>query len=531
MQRISHTILHIASALLPQFLAAQQVQWLTASPNDWVLNPTTPVDVLCARDPDHVYVAQLDHIAYTYNEPMGGVTLTRQAADGTVLWSVSLGDTVQVESIASDEDGTVVLGGRYFNRLLVDGSPVLSVPGGHVAEGSFLCAWDANGQLLWQQDVSGGTFDDVSVASLALDVQGRFWAALSTFFSAEIVRLETDGSQVESRSLVDSKMIGSISFDPWGGLYVAGAAESPDITINGTVFPVAENYAFFVTRMNAAGYAQWVSTAEDITFQKPRVVADTSGHAYLAGSYFEPLTWGTIPFTDPLWSTGLFLTRLDSLGSFEWGVQTPGAWGSGQFILAHGNALGVDGDGNAFVLGNVNGSIDWGNGVVTGSGTIADKSIALLRFDPVGLPNWAQQGGSTFSDMMYDLAVATDGVTHFVGVTSDPFTLGPYTVDPVNARGTVVARVDPGLSTAVAEAPGTSDLIACPSVFTSTFRLLSATFPNDPSTTVTLIDGAGRVVERSEGLNAELGQGLANGIYKVLVQGEGRSRGTRVVKE
>ena len=522
-------IILFAAALFPRILVAQQVQWLTASPNDWILNPTTPVDVLCARDPDHVYVAKLDHIAYTYNEPMGTVTLSRQVADGSTLWTVSLGDSVQVESIASDDNGTLVLGGRYFKRLLVDGTPVLTAAPGQL--GSFLCSWDANGQLLWQSDVTGGPFDDVSVASLALDPQGRFWAALSTFFSADIVRLETDGSQVESRSLVDSKMIGSISFDPWGGLYVAGAAESPDITINGTVFPVTESYAFFVTRMNAAGDPQWLRYAHDITFQRPRVQADPNGGAYLAGTYFQSLTWGTIPFADPLWSTGFFLTRLDSLGTFEWGVEPSYAPGSGLFTLARGNALGVDNDGHAYVLGNMNGSLDWGNGVVTGSGTIIDKSVALLRFDETGLPVWGLGGGSTFSDVMYDLAVATDGISHVVGITSDPFTLGTYTVDPLNARASVVARIDPGLSTSVVEATGTTDLTACPSVFNSTFRLVSTTVPDEASTTVTLLDVAGRVVERGKGLGAEFGKVLANGSYTVLVHAKGCSSRTRVVKE
>ncbi|MEO8589236.1 MAG: hypothetical protein ABI432_07710, partial [Flavobacteriales bacterium] len=301
MHRNIRLAITLASTLFAELLAAQEVQWLTASPADWLLNPVTPVDVLCAGDPDHVYVAHLDAIAYIYSQPMGAVTLSRQAADGTVLWSVILGDTVEVESIASDADGNVVLGGRYFQRLLVDGDPVLIYPPDHITEGSFICSWNADGQLLWQQDVSGGEFDDVSVASIALDAQGRFWAALSTFFSAEIVRLGTDGSPVESRSFVESKTIGSISFDPWGGLYVAGAAGSPGITVNGTAYAVTENYAFFLTRLNAAGEAQWLRYAHDITFQKPRVQADQGGHACLIGSYFEPLMWGTIPFADPLW--------------------------------------------------------------------------------------------------------------------------------------------------------------------------------------------------------------------------------------
>ena len=521
----------LATSLLGASLAAQDVQWLTASPADWLLNPSTPVDAICARDADHVYVARLDSIAYTYNQPMGSVTLSRQAADGSILWSVDLGDTVQVESIASDDEGNVVLGGRYFRRLLVDGVPVLAVPEGHVPEGSFLCAWDASGGSLWHQDVSGGVFDDLHVPSIALDPQGRFWVALNSFFNATIARLDADGAQVETRTLVDSKTIGSISFDPWGGLYVSGAAESPDITVNGTLFSIPQNYAFFVTRMNAAGEAQWVRSAEDITFQKPVVQADQSGHAYLAGSYFVPLTWGTIPFADPLWSTGTFIARLDSLGNFDWGVSPPYTPGSGQFTLARGKALGVDAEGNAYVLGDQGGVLDWGNGVNTGTGSISDNTVVLLSVDETGLPRWALEGGSTSTDIMYDLAVAADGVAHLVGITSDPFTLGPFTVDPVNERGTVVARVDPDLNTGLSgmTADGV-EAIAQPSVFTHGFRLVHPSLANAPSAGVLVIDATGRVVERANGSGEELGRRLAPGTYTVVARAGAHVFRTRVVK-
>lgn len=521
-----------ATAMFPGLLAAQQVQWLTATPIAWNSYPTSPASLVSARDPEHVYGAHLDAIAYIFDQPMGHATLSRRGTDGALLWSVGLGDTVQVESIASDVDGNVVLGGRYFKRLLIDGDPVLAVPVGHAGEGSFLCSWDADGQLLWQQEVSGGPFDDQSVSSIAVDAQGRFWAALSSFFEAQIVRLDTDGSQVESRTLVDSKMIGSISFDPWGGLYVSGATGSPDITVNGTTFPVPESYAFFVTRMNAAGDAQWVQSAEDITFQKPRVQADQSGHAYLLGNYYQPLVWGSIPFADPLWSAGFFLMRLDSLGNFDWGVAPPYTPSSGQFIVANGNALGVDADGNSYVLGKSGGTLDWGNGVATGNGTITNDTVALLSFDPAGVPRWGLQGGSTGADVMYDLSVAADGAAHFYGVTNDPFTLAPYTVDPGADRACIVARVDADLSTRVHEGAALSgELLAYPSVFTTTFRLAFSTIGSGASASIVIIDATGRTMQRMNGPGEELGQGLAPGTYTVLVRAGERTLRTRVVKQ
>lgn len=532
MARTCTLALVLVCLALPGRLIAQEVQWLTAAPNHWVLNPTTPVDVLCARDPDHVYAGMLDSITYTYNASMGLNTLRRQGSDGTTLWSVSIGDTVQLESIVSDADGHVVIGGRYFQRLLIDGVPVMSVPAGHVSEGSFLCAFDASGAPLWQQDVSGGDLESVSVSAMALDHQGRVWAALSQFFGAEIVRLGSDGSQLESRSLIDSKMIGSISFDPWGGLYISGAAASPAIGINDTSFPVTETYAFFVTRINAAGITQWLRYAHDITFQKPRVQADATGHAYLLGSYMEPLTWGSIPFADPVWSTSFFLARLDSLGTFEWGVQPPNAPGSGQFTLARGNCLGVDAAGNAHVLGTLGGALDWGNGFTTGSGDITNNTVVLMRFDDGGTPIWSVEGGGSGTDIMNDIDVTSDGISHFIGFTSAPFSLGPFTVDPVNARGSVVGRVDPQLSTALSPmADSVAELTAYPSVFSTTFHLKYGAGLNAVAASVGVIDATGRTVETSSRLGVPIGARLSSGTYVVQVRIGERMLRTRVVKE
>ncbi|MEO8591383.1 MAG: hypothetical protein ABI432_18530, partial [Flavobacteriales bacterium] len=226
-----------------------------------------------------------------------------------------------------------------------------------------------------------------------------------------------------------------------------------------------------------------------------------------------------------------FLARVDSSGTFEWGVAPPSTVGSGQFTLGHGNAMGLDADGNVYVVGNEGGTLDWGNGVVTGSGTISDNSMALLSFDSTGLPRWGLQGGSTHSDILYDLAVAPDGVAHFVGITSDPFTLGPYTVDPVNARGTVVARVDPEVSTG--QFAGTvidEGMIALPSVFTDGFLLTGPALSNATSVSVALQDAAGRVVEHANGVGDALGRELAPGAYTVLVRSGARLLRTRVVK-
>lgn len=524
----------LTASLLPYLLPAQQVQWLTPAPTSFNSNPGLPTEVLCASDPDHVYVAGLDSMTILFgSDILGRSALRRLDSDGAVLWAVVLNDSVKVESIASDAAGNVVLGGRYFGQLVIDGTPTVQVPPLHVSMGSFLCAFDADGALLWQHDRSGSEFDDISVASLAFDPQGQLWAALSTFFGSQLVRHDADGLPVATRPLLDTKTIGSISFDPSGGLYVSGAASVPSVSINGTTFPVSDQYNFFVARMNAAGDAQWLHLAHDITFQRPRVVASGTDHAYLLGSQFDTLSWGPLQFQAPEWNSTFFLVRLDSTGVFEWGVEPPQAGMIGHAELGQGMNLGVDDAGNAYVLGSVSGTVDWGNGVVSNTGSLSTRQMSLLSFDPSGAARWQVQGGSSASwDVVHDLDVSADGICHLVATTGAPFTLGSFTVDPGTPRGSVVARVDDAFSTGiVTPTPPATDLQARPSLFTTSFRLACNDATLLANAEVRMLDARGRTVEQAIGADREFGLRLSPGAYTVLVSHGDQVLRARVVKD
>ncbi|HEY0976520.1 MAG TPA: hypothetical protein VGE21_03535 [Flavobacteriales bacterium] len=521
------------SLLLPAALCAQNVQWVTTADNNWTLNPVMPVNVLCAGDPDHVYEARLDEHRYLFGSDVyGSYIMARRGLDGTELWNVPVGDSVIVTAIASNAEGTVVLGGRYFDHLRIAGGTHLFSPPSHVIEGTFLCSWNAAGELLWVVDASGEALDDYDVAAIAVDPQGDHWAALSTFFGSRLVHLGADGSFLEERPLENTKVIGGMSFDPWGGLYVAGAASVPDIGINGTTFPIEEQYAFFVTRMDANGTAQWLHAAHDITFQRPSVVADATGHAFLAGPLFDTLSWGDLHFEAPDWNTTFFLTRLDSMGTFEWGRQPDQNNFAGQFALAQGRTLGVDGAGHVYVLGTTNGELDWGNGVVTDVGTNQDQDVTLLSFDTNGDARWELHGGSDSHDVVQELSVLPEGICHFIGTTGSTYTLGGLSVDPEEARASVTVRVDGPLSTGLALVPaGVAPFMAVPSVFSDGFRLRSDAYPDGAAVHVVATDALGRRVGTAARTGELLGMDWAAGTYQVQVKVGEAFQVLRVIKQ
>ena len=504
---------------------SQQVEWLTSNPVDFNINPDMPLHLVCASDADHIYVARSTTLSYLYGTVYGNSVVEQRDATGATTWSFTLGDSVLVQAMASDGDGRVILGGRFFNRVQLNGEQELSALFSDIFPETFLMALDIDGNLLWQRNISPNDPQGTELQAITFDPQGRAWYATCNFFRADINRLDDLGNDIETRPILDAKTIGSISFDPQGGLYVSGGAGEPGITLNGTFYPITSGYSMFVARMGVDGAAQWLHTAVDITFQRPRVQADDFGHAYLVGAPFDSLSWGDLYFNGPEWNSTFFVTRLDSTGHFEWGYQPPqGEPFSGQFTLGRDQVLGVDEVGNATILGVTNGMVDWGNNVVTNAGGITERAVTLLQLDTAGTPHWQLQGSSPDYDVPQSLSVLPNGICHLAVQVRDTFQLGGFTAE-LSSPHVVVARVAP-VTTGIAEST-LGSLAIYPSPFSSTFTISN---PMGSKARVSIFDASGRIVAR-ENRTDHLGNTLPPGSYVIeMVQDGNRSIG-RVVKE
>lgn len=522
------TLTLLASYLSLVLANAQAVQWLTSSPIGFNINPDIPQHLLAASDAEHLYVGRSTTLTYLYGTVYGAAVVEQRDAQGAVNWSFALGDSLQLQCMAAAPDGRVVLGGRFFRTLHLNGTDALTASFGNEIPETFLMALDINGELLWRRDLALDELTNTDVQAITFDPQGRAWYATCDFFRADIKRVDDLGNDVETRPLEDAKTIGGISFDPWGGLYVSGAASNPGISVNGTFYPIATTYNFFVTRMAADGASQWLESAEDVTFQRPVVKADVFGHAYLLGSPFDSLTFGGIHFHRPEWNSTFFLARLDSTGAFQWGFQPPmGAPFSGQFDVARQASLGVNDAGDAVLLGVANGIVGWGNNVVTDAGSIQERAITVLALDSTGTPQWELHGGSADHDVPQGLDVLPEGICHIAVQVRDTFLLGPFTAETADPT-LVVARIDPSMNTGIATPGPTADrLTVYPSPFTTCFSVAVADATG--AAQVTVRDASSRIVSSGSSLQG-LGYAFASGVYLVEVSQGTRRWHARVVK-
>ena len=515
--------------LLNIMLPAQSVDWLRSDEVGHIMNPGMPAHSI-ASTPARVVVMRTLDVDYSYGDKAyGSVALDAlDPVSGDLLLSCLLGDSVAVGPVVAGGDGIAYISGRFMGDALVlcDGSMLGGVDGGDFTVNHFLLAWDmVTGSFLWTRNLSLNHVGAEDVPSLAIDTEGRLWYLLRNFSEGFAVRVDAEGADAEGRAITGIRHFGTLSFDPAGGLYVSGSCENGTVAFGGAQFPVEseEGYNMFVLRFRPDGTAGFARFAEDITFQDPTVVADGGGGAYLAGGLFIEAVWGDVTIGGPEWGSGVFLAALDSTGHFAWGLTSaaPDDPFSGEMSRSKGPCITTDAQGHVYLMGNVRGNVEWGDGVVSGGTDLQERRLTVVAFHASGHALWEVTSDPTTWGIEGQTLTATagGGVVHFAAHTADPFVLEGSTTGSDGLQSAVVGRLT-DLQAGLGEASANGALHPWPNPAHDVVHLdhTGAVQPAE------LLDATGRIVRRytlHPGRNTIPITGLCAGAHVLRVPGGG----------
>lgn len=474
---------------------AQQFEWAVSNTLDYNLNPSLPSNAVAVSATGGVYTSYTDSVSVIYGSDVyGNMKISSYSATGDLQWTTVLSDFVHITRLVSDGLGNVFVGGSYLDDILINGVNEVTHTGGVFEPDLFLLSLHADGTLSWTRNITLSHPDYYSIEALTIDHEDNFWYGVSDFFKSAIYKTDASGNDLFSYEMQGAKTIGGFSFDSEGSVYISGAAGLPSITVAGYFQAVTEPYMMFVTRINAAGNASWVQLATDVTFQTPQVKADPWGNAYVSGSLFTATTFGAVSFVSPQWLYDIFLTRVDSNGNFQWGVQAPqdSSAITGDFSRGTNNFMEVGDKGNVYIEGITRGTLDWGNGVISGGGSISLGMLSVLSFDTLGNPLWAVNGGSASFNEAGSIAVDDDDNCFFSQSIIGGATYGTISINVGGGYASVVGKINPSIATAVTEIPSAPAISIYPNPATD---IINVELKSDAEAFgINLLDISGKII-------------------------------------
>lgn len=440
-----YSLLLITIICSTKILLAQSYQWVNSYPVQYSMNPSLPQHSICVSDAGLVFASQLDSSSLVYSQDVLGKQVLRCInTSGVLQWSVSLGKKVTINRIATDNAGNVYIGGIFMDSLKISNSTLaLSNTGINFTTNTYIAKFDVNGNAVYLKNKTGGQFNSLTVAALAVNSQGELYYAVQDFgFDSYIRKVDAAGNDIQTYTINEARTIGQISFDPNDNLYVSGSTSQGTFTVNNLSVAVPEAYMMFVSRINSNGQTSWIRLAHDVTFQFPIVAAGNDGSAFLSCALLDNTTWGAVSFNGPQWVYGMFLTKVDSAGNFLWGVFIP-ATPTIQGDFSPGTNVFIDDDalGNVYVTGVTRGTVSWGNGVTTGSAAIPSSEISYMCFNSAGTPQWQLGGSSSSFETTYTIDADSIGNCYFASGISGSGTFGTFNLNTGGAQAAVFGKI------------------------------------------------------------------------------------------
>lgn len=405
---------------LAQFAFSQEFEWAKVDSIRLSTNPTYLVRSVETDLSGNVISSRLENSKQNYSlRYFGDVLIEKFDPHGSLLWQKRITGKCDIIDIKTDNQNNIYALGVFRDTVLVDSIhfEINDLSQNH----SFLLKLNSSGQALWLKDFTAFNPDYYTINAINTDNSNHLWiAATKLGHTTFLQKLDSGGNVLQTIDQTNVLGLSGFAFDPFGNIFVTGAAGSGTQSFNGYSVNAPFSYNIYIAKYSPAGKARWVQYVEDITFQTPVIESDSEGNAYISAGLFDSTTFGNISAQGPDWVFDYFLTKIDSAGNFIWVNEIPGSGNSlsGDATVGHGKHLAIDNSDCVYISGFYRGTVDWGSGVVSASNNFY-YSAFLNKYASNGDVLWSKTVNSTGYDRADHIVTAMNGSIYFTGITSD----------------------------------------------------------------------------------------------------------------
>lgn len=226
-----------------------------------------------------------------------------------------------------------------------------------------------------------------------------------------------------------------IATDASGNVYVAGSFpgsatfENTVVTGNGP-----GTYTLFIAKFNSTGNLLWVQKiAYAPIIDINDLVLDTNGNIYVTGSFANSAVFGANTLNS-YGNKDIFVAKYNTGGTLQWVQQAGGTQADDS------RSMSVDGSGNIYLTGPINGNVNFGGNTYIGTG----NSIFTAKYNTNGVFQWFRRSTPGTGEILVVRNIAADPsgkvtiVGHFTGNTA----FGLTTLTSAGGLDAFVAQYD-----------------------------------------------------------------------------------------
>jgi len=264
---------------------------------------------------------------------------------------------------------------------------------------------DAQGNIFITGEFAGtAQFGDTTLTS----------AGLLNYF---VAKLSPAGKFLWARSGGGSKIDRGygVAADAAGNCYVTGHYQSSDATFDGHPLPPAVDYDIFIAKYDAGGKLLWIKTAGGAGYDYGHGIAvNAAGNVFVTGAVVGDCAFGDVKITNEK-TSHLFCACYDAEGNLAWLKTAQGKASNA------GNAITVDGSGNAYIGGQSGGVGTLGNVALANP---KGRDVLIVKFTPEGDVGWVHQGFGSPSALIHQISAEKDGHVWASGMFRQSLNLG-----------------------------------------------------------------------------------------------------------
>jgi hypothetical protein len=226
-----------------------------------------------------------------------------------------------------------------------------------------------------------------------------------------------------------------IALDGSQNVYIVGSFRGT-ANFGGNSLTSAGDEDIFVAKYDNAGTIQWANAYGGIYKDFARDIAiNSTNDVFVAGNFSSSFSYAGTAITPPFVGTSdAFIAKHTTSGTVSWVKR-----GGGNYADT-GNAVAVDGSGNAYLAGGFADVATFGTTNITATNSYLDAYIA--KFNSAGASQWVIKAGGQVDDEARGITVDANGNIYQTGYYTGTAFFGTKPLNPFGTKDYFIAKYD-----------------------------------------------------------------------------------------